>query len=269
MKAVPHGYQTVLSDLTKLIGDARRRAASAVNRELVLLYWQIGAVIVQQQEKAKWGDAVVKQLAADLRLAFPDLKGLTRDDLLRMRQYVVAYGEVDEWLSEEFAQPPTSPALSASGEKAGALTRQGTEKIGPAPRQLETPRHRVEKLGTVCQQNELVGADEKVATVSRLLGSPDLVDLVASLSWTHHYTIVGATETPAERYFYLKMAVRERWSVRELRRQIDAALFTRYVSVRGHPEKCLPEDAESGDLLPFKDHYVLSRCSQGSRQGHF
>ncbi len=62
---------------------------------------------------------------------------------------------------------------------------------------------------------------------------------------------------PAERYFYMAMAVRERWSVRELRRQIDSALFTRYMSVREQPEKCLPADAEAGELLPFKDHYVL------------
>ncbi len=53
------------------------------------------------------------------------------------------------------------------------------------------------------------------------------------------------------------MTIHERWLVRELRRQIDSALFTRYVSVRDEPEKCLPDNAESGDLLPFKDHYIL------------
>jgi len=46
-------------------------------------------------------------------------------------------------------------------------------------------------------------------------------------------------------------------SVRELRRQIASDLFTRYVSVKSHPEQCLPEVAEQGDLLPFKDHYIL------------
>lgn len=55
----------------------------------------------------------------------------------------------------------------------------------------------------------------------------------------------------------MAMSARERWSVREVRRQIDADLFTRYVSVKSHPEKCLPAEAESGDLLPFKDHYIL------------
>ncbi len=29
------------------------------------------------------------------------------------------------------------------------------------------------------------------------------------------------------------------------------------MSVKRDPDKCLPDDAESGDLLPFKDHYIL------------
>lgn len=71
-----------------------------------------------------------------------------------------------------------------------------------------------------------------------------------SLSWTRHHIITGACDTAAER-FYLAMAVRR------LRRQIDAALFLRYMSVTRDPEKCLPDNAESGDLLPFKNQFVL------------
>ena len=86
----------------------------------------------------------------------------------------------------------------------------------------------------------------------------DLNQLILGLSWSHHTTILSRCDTPAARYFHIKMAICERWShVRELRRQIDSDLFTRYVSVREHPEKCLPDEAESGDRLPFKDRYVL------------
>ena len=80
-----------------------------------------------------------------------------------------------------------------------------------------------------------------------------MTELIPSLSWSHHKEIIGCGDRPDERYFYMTMSVRERWSVRELRRQIDAALFERYVSVKRDPEKCLPTDAEHGDLLPFKD----------------
>jgi len=55
----------------------------------------------------------------------------------------------------------------------------------------------------------------------------------------------------------MAMSVRERWSVRELRRPIHASLFERYTSVKSEPEKCLPSATESRVLTPFKDHYIL------------
>ena len=55
-------YVSVLTDLTQLIRDSRRRALATVNRELVCLYWHIGRTIVEQQETAHWGDAAEKEL---------------------------------------------------------------------------------------------------------------------------------------------------------------------------------------------------------------
>lgn len=82
-------------------------------------------------------------------------------------------------------------------------------------------------------------------------GLGELRTTVASLSWSHHRTILGSSQRADERYFYMVMAVGERCSVRELRRQIDSALFLRYMSVKRDPEKCLPGDTESGELLPL------------------
>ena len=65
------------------------------------------------------------------------------------------------------------------------------------------------------------------STLARDLSSPQLPDLIQSVSWSHHYTIVARVDRADERYFYLAMSVRERWSFRELRRQIDSDLFTR------------------------------------------
>ena len=45
----------------------RTSAARAVNRDLVLLYWDLGRAIVEQQAAQGWGDSVVEQIAADLR----------------------------------------------------------------------------------------------------------------------------------------------------------------------------------------------------------
>jgi predicted nuclease of restriction endonuclease-like (RecB) superfamily len=244
------GYAAVLAELKDRISTARHLALATVNQELVALYWDIGRIIVRQQEEAAWGDAVVEQLSADLRAAFPDMKGLTRENLFRTRKFWLSCREIDAWLA--------------------------TKSVARDNRQLGTPesRTRSKKVATVSPQSCPAAASEKVATVSpqiatldppaeivatlwRQFRSPQFANLIASLSWSHHKELVGAVDRPAERYFYMAMSVRDRWSVRELRRQIDSDLFTRYVSVKSHPEKCLPEVAEQGDLLPFKDHYVL------------
>ena len=49
---------------------AQQRAALAVNRELVLLYWQIGRDIMERRGREGWGAKVIERLAQDLRTAF-------------------------------------------------------------------------------------------------------------------------------------------------------------------------------------------------------
>ena len=66
-------YPTFLNDLKTQIRVSRTKAALAVNRELVLLYWNIGKRILEEQKRQAWGAKVVQQLAKDLRLEFPDM----------------------------------------------------------------------------------------------------------------------------------------------------------------------------------------------------
>ena len=84
------GYDTFLHDLKARIRAARTRAALAVNRELVLLYWQIGRDILERQEREGWGAKVIDRLARDLRNEFPDMKGFSPRNLLFMRSFAEA-----------------------------------------------------------------------------------------------------------------------------------------------------------------------------------
>jgi predicted nuclease of restriction endonuclease-like (RecB) superfamily len=88
---VPDGYQELLSELKERLTSAQVRAALAVNRELVLLYWRIGRDILERQTRAGWGSKVVERLSKDLRLAFPGMKGLSRANLMYMRAFAEAY----------------------------------------------------------------------------------------------------------------------------------------------------------------------------------
>jgi len=72
------GYADWLAELKSRIHSAQQRAALAVNRELVSLYWQIGRDILARQAQQGWGAKVIERLAHDLRASFPDMKGFSR-----------------------------------------------------------------------------------------------------------------------------------------------------------------------------------------------
>ncbi|MCM0588728.1 MAG: PDDEXK nuclease domain-containing protein [Gloeotrichia echinulata CP02] len=85
------GYDDFLRELKERIRSAQVKAALSVNRELVLLYWQIGREIITRQQQQGWGAKVIERLARDLKAAFPDMKGFSRTNLLYMRAFAEAY----------------------------------------------------------------------------------------------------------------------------------------------------------------------------------
>ena len=84
-------YQTLLADLKQRIRTAQVRAALAVNRELVLLYWGIGKEILARQDHEGWGTKVIDRLAKDLRSEFPGQQGLSPRNLKYMRALAEAW----------------------------------------------------------------------------------------------------------------------------------------------------------------------------------
>ena len=91
----PEGYADWLADLKSRIHNAQQRATLAVNRELVLLYWQIGRDILARQAAQGWGAKVIERLAHDLRAAYPDMKGFSRANLMYMRAFAEAWPDAE------------------------------------------------------------------------------------------------------------------------------------------------------------------------------
>ncbi|RMV74895.1 hypothetical protein ALP05_01815 [Pseudomonas caricapapayae] len=90
--SAPHTSVTDRFDeVLAMIKGARQQAAQAVNTQLIELYWQVGAYISRKIENAEWGDAVVNQLAEHLATTQPGLRGFTRSNLFRMRQFYEIY----------------------------------------------------------------------------------------------------------------------------------------------------------------------------------
>jgi len=98
-------YAAWLSELKTRIHQAQQRASLNVNRELVLLYWQIGRDICERQEEQGWGAKVIDRLARDLRAAFPDMKGFSPRNLKYMRAFAKAWADL-EFVQEVLAQLP-------------------------------------------------------------------------------------------------------------------------------------------------------------------
>ena len=87
----PSGYPELLQDLKTRIRGAQVRAALAVNRELVLLYWSIGRDILARQGNEGWGTKVIERLAHDLQMEFPGVEGFSSRSLKYMRALAEAW----------------------------------------------------------------------------------------------------------------------------------------------------------------------------------
>lgn len=219
-------YPAFLAAMKERILSARTRAARAVNHELVLLYWDIGRGIVEKQQAAGWGDAVVERLAADLRTEFPDMRGFSSRSVWEMKRLYLAYS------SPEFLQ------------QAAAGLRK-TAKMGP-PRLLQQ---------AVAETRQ---APVRAPAVPGALALA-IRDLVASCPWGHHLLILNKLNAPAARVYYLRATAQLGWSRNVLLNQIKAGAYERAFTERKthNFELALPEHfADQADEM-MKSRYNL------------
>lgn len=93
MNLLQPDYINILDVLKEKIRKARIKTVIAVNTELLKLYWEIGNIIALQESTQGWGTKVVQRLSQDLKVEFPDLKGLSMRNLRYMRDFALAYPE--------------------------------------------------------------------------------------------------------------------------------------------------------------------------------
>ena len=91
--AMQNEYVELLNSVKARIRQAQYDALKAVNKELIALYWDIGSMIVERQEKEGWGKTVVERLAQDLQAEFPGVAGYSRDNLWRMRKFYLMFND--------------------------------------------------------------------------------------------------------------------------------------------------------------------------------
>jgi predicted nuclease of restriction endonuclease-like (RecB) superfamily len=104
--ALPAGYANLLADVKARVHAAQLRAAVSVNRELILLYWDIGKTIIEAQKTKGYGKQVVERLADDLQKEFPGTVGMSSLNLWRMRAFYAAYRDQVKILSQAVTETP-------------------------------------------------------------------------------------------------------------------------------------------------------------------
>ena len=108
---MPTDYPNLLADLRGRIAEERIRVVVAANSAMILLYWDIGVVILQRRAAQGWGAKVIERLATDLRRSFPGMKGLSSRNLKYMRQFAQAWPD-KAIVQEALAQLPWAQNLA-------------------------------------------------------------------------------------------------------------------------------------------------------------
>ncbi|GAB6888700.1 hypothetical protein JCM13304A_21990 [Desulfothermus okinawensis JCM 13304] len=80
-------YKNFITQIKNKIHSAQIKAAISVNKQMLKLYWFLGSEIVKKQKIANWGDGLLKQISADLKREFPEIKGFSYRNIKYMKQW--------------------------------------------------------------------------------------------------------------------------------------------------------------------------------------
>lgn len=184
---LPANYHAFLEELKARISTAQVKAALAVNRELIQLYWNIGRDVILKEQAEGWGSKLVERLADDLQQAFPGLGGYSRANVFRMRAFFLAYAQEPRIVAQpvrQLTQPlPTTPVRKRAAPIVAQLVRQLKRAILPAP--------------------------------------------VAEIPWGHNIVLLQKLKDPVARLWYARQTSAQGWSRAMLTHRIESNLFAR------------------------------------------
>jgi predicted nuclease of restriction endonuclease-like (RecB) superfamily len=270
-------YRAWSGGIAALLAEARRQSARSVNAILTATYWEIGRRIVEFQQqgdqRAEYGDFLLKRLSADLTKRFG--RGFGWRNLFQMRAFYLTHQDILSTLSAKSAATAILQTVSAISFPP-ALDVQAA--VSPQAGKLQTPSANsaeTKKIQTLTGQSSGALIRQAVsdkflppiyATASRK-SEIDLALYLESLchafplSWSHYVRLLSV-EQPEARKFYETESLRGGWSVRQLDRQVSTLFYERTALAKNKARllttgaKARPEDAVSAEE-EIKSPYVL------------
>lgn len=165
-------YSNWILQLKQKFQQTQIKAAVKVNQELLKFYWELGADIVEKQEKTDWGSKFLKQVSSDLLDAFPDVKGFSLSNIKYIRQWYLFYNQyiiIGQQLVGQFPEGIIQPAQK---------DEKGQQPVDQLPVQIGSKADIIE-LG---QQ-----------AVAQL---PDRnIEQLFQIPWGHHIAIISKCKT--------------------------------------------------------------------------
>ena len=202
IKAFSADYARVLSDIKTCIRKAQVKAAFSANQEMILLYWDVGRIIEERQEKEGWGAAIIPRLARDIRNEMPAVKGFSERNIDRMIAFYREYPGFENAIS------PTSLAKFTTGSisppVAAKLSTRGSK-----------------------EQTRLLDLSISPPVVAKLESAVILQSLVTKIPWTHNIILMEKVKDLAVRGWYMQATLQQGWSSDVLALMIDGRTHER------------------------------------------
>jgi predicted nuclease of restriction endonuclease-like (RecB) superfamily len=120
-------YASFLKEIKKQIQIAQVKANFAVNRELIILYWNIGKMVYEIQESVGWGKGIIPMLAKDIKNDFPEIKGFSERNIGRMKTFYQEYTCLQETEVKNSNDDNTRSILPQSVAKLDEILKAVTE----------------------------------------------------------------------------------------------------------------------------------------------
>lgn len=218
---MPDGLQNkvIFQQVAELLQNARQQVLRTVNSTMTITYFEIGRIIVEEEQngkdRAEYGKQLLKGLSQQLTKEFG--KGFSIRNLEQIRQFYITFSK--------------SETLS---------------------RILQ-----IQKAQTLSAEFKF----QKTESVSAKFDKVDYQTLSSFFKLTFsHYIFLMRIEDEKERRFYKIESEKHNWSVRELKRQYDTALYTRLALSRD--KEGILKLSEEGQIIEkpkdiIKDPYIL------------
>jgi predicted nuclease of restriction endonuclease-like (RecB) superfamily len=214
-----HLMENHFEQVHSIIHLHRSRALQVINKESLLICWNVGQYVSEKLKTSDWGSKVVTQLSEYLRTKDPSLKGYSRRNIYNMVSFFETYS------SQQFLQ------LVSSLKTGNQFVQNDTAQL----------------YSNGIQQNEIVQTDS-----AQFITMQEMPKILLFVNWSMHVEIMNKCKLPEEKVFYMLYAQRENLNYRELQRAIKTNAFAHIVKQENNQSQGMQTAYPNSNYL-FKD----------------